>query len=42
MTDPGLSDSPAEFKRRFAHTALLRPGLQNLLRNIANLDLCSK
>lgn len=39
------SDIPArqsEFKRRFAHTALLRPGLQNLLRNIANLDLCSK
>ena len=36
------SDIPAqqsEFKRRFAHTALLRPGLQNLLRNIANLDL---
>lgn len=39
------SDIPAqqsEFKRRFAHTALLRPGLQNLLRNIANLDLRSK
>lgn len=35
------SDIPAqqsEFKRRFAHTALLRPGLQNLLRNIANLE----
>ena len=39
------SDIPAqqsEFKRRFAHTALLRPGLQNLLRNIANLDLRSQ
>lgn len=39
------SDIPAqqsEFKRRFAHTALLRPGLQNLLRNIANLDHRSK
>lgn len=38
------SDIPAqqsEFKRRFAHTALLRPGLQNLLRNIANLDLAA-
>ncbi len=39
------SDIPAqqsEFKRRFAHTALLRPGLQNLLRNIVNLDLRSQ
>lgn len=39
------SDIPAqqsEFKRRFAHTALLRPGLQNLLRNIANLYLRNK
>lgn len=39
------ADIPAqqsEFKRRFAHTALLRPGLQNLLRNIANLDHRSK
>ena len=39
------TDIPAqqfEFKRRFAHTALLRPGLQNLLRNIDNLDLRSK
>ncbi len=30
--------TPAEFKARFRHTALLRPGLDGLLRNLANLE----
>lgn len=42
LTPSDIPPRQSEFKRRFAHTALLRPGLQNLLRNIANLDLCSK
>lgn len=42
LTPADIPAQQSEFKRRFAHTALLRPGLQNLLRNIANLDLRSK
>ena len=42
LTPSDIPVQQSEFKRRFAHTALLRPGLQNLLRNIANLDLRSK
>lgn len=42
LTPDDIPYTPAEFRRRFAHTALSRPGLQNLLRNIANLDLRSK
>lgn len=39
LTPSDILARQSEFKRRFAHTALLRPGLQNLLRNIDNLDL---
>lgn len=42
LTPADIPAQQSEFKRRFAHTALLRPGLQNLLRNIDNLDLVSK
>lgn len=42
LTPADIPAQQSEFKRRFAHTALLRPGLQNLLRNIANLDHRSK
>lgn len=42
LTPADIPAQQSEFKHRFAHTALLRPGLQNLLRNIANLDLRSK
>lgn len=38
LTPADIPAQQSEFRRRFAHTALLRPGLLNLLRNIANLD----
>ena len=37
LTPDDIPYTPAEFRRRFAHTALSRPGLNSLLRNIANL-----
>lgn len=37
LTSADFPATPAEFKARFRHTALLRPGIDGLLRNLANL-----
>lgn len=38
LTPGDIPSTPSEFKSRFRHTALLRPGLDGLLRNLANLE----